>query len=149
MEVLKFTRRKGALLVLLAPILFVLSGLFLANTVINPVESLAYQVGEILCFIIAPTLLFSGIIVYVTGPHEKKKHIAAQQVVVPPPRVKPVEAYSASMLLARRIIGLLFTLILLVAPFVAEGAVGINLFLAMFVAFPFPIFTIRGCQEIS
>ncbi len=61
-------------------LLFILSGLFLANTIMNPVESLSYQVGEALCFAAAPTLLISGIIICVTVPHEKKeKRVTVEQ----------------------------------------------------------------------
>jgi len=137
------TRGKGALLIISAPLLFVFSGLFLANTIMYPAESLPYQTGTVLCFIIAPILLMSGIVVYAIAPHEKKDKRTAIRVAVP--REKPAIAYSATrlrLLLMSRIIGTVFTLFLLVAPFIAEGANGWRLFLAMFVAFPFPIFTL-------
>jgi hypothetical protein len=41
------TRRKGALLVMSAPLLFMFSGLFLANTIRYPVESLPYRTGSV------------------------------------------------------------------------------------------------------
>jgi hypothetical protein len=69
----KFTRRKAAAILVATPILFILSGLFLANTLVNPADSLPYQVGRALCFAASPTLMLSGIIVYLTAPHEKKK----------------------------------------------------------------------------
>jgi hypothetical protein len=72
----KFTRRKAAAILVATPILFVLSGLFLANILVNPADSLPYQVGRALCFAASPTLLLSGIIIYLTAPHEKKKPLA-------------------------------------------------------------------------
>jgi hypothetical protein len=60
-----------------------------------------------------------------------------------PPRKEPI-VYSATrlrLLFASRIIGTVFTIVLLTAPFIAEGAEGWHLFLALFVAFPFPVFT--------
>jgi len=59
------TRRKGVLMIVSAPLVFVLSGLFLANTVVNPIESLTYQVGEVLCFILAPVMLIVGITIFI------------------------------------------------------------------------------------
>jgi hypothetical protein len=108
-----------------------------------PVESLPYQTGTVLCFIIAPVLLISGIAIYAIAPHEKKDKRTTTHVAVP--REKPAIAYSTTrlrLLLVSRIIGAVFTLFLLTAPFIAEGANGWRLFLAMFVAFPFPIFTL-------
>jgi hypothetical protein len=139
----KFTRHEGAIMIVTAPILFVLSGLFLANTVINPVESFPYLVGEVLCFAVAPTLLILGVIICATAPHKKsEKRVPAQLLPVAPLREKPLAARSASRLLLRRIIGLAFILILLISPFIAEGVKGINLFIALFVAFPFPLITV-------
>ena len=46
---MRFTRRKGALLMALAPLLFVFSGLFLANAVLHSPDSLPYVIGEFLC----------------------------------------------------------------------------------------------------
>jgi hypothetical protein len=136
-------RRRGALLIVSAPVLFILSGLFLANTVVNPVESLVYKLGEALCFIAAPVLLISGIVVYITAPHERKKKRATFRVAGPPSREEPATvAYSATRLLVRRIIGVAFILVLLAAPFIAEGTKGVNFFLAMFVLFPAPAITL-------
>jgi hypothetical protein len=64
----KFTRRKAAAIIAAAPILFVLSGLFLANTLLNPVESFPYQLGAALTFITSPTLMLSGIVIYIASP---------------------------------------------------------------------------------
>jgi hypothetical protein len=47
-----------------APIVFVLSGLFLANPLVNPAGSLPYTAGQMLCFLVAPILLISGIAAY-------------------------------------------------------------------------------------
>jgi hypothetical protein len=107
-----------------------------------PAESLAYQIGEVLCFILAPVLLISGIVVCIIAPHEKKEkhtpiHVAASL------RKKPA-IYSAArlqLLLVSRIIGAVFAIIMLAAPFIGEEPGGWNLFLALFVAFPFPVFT--------
>ncbi len=56
-----FTMRRGILLIVLAPIVFVLSGIFLANTVVNSPESFQYQIGEYLSLIVSPFLLILGI----------------------------------------------------------------------------------------
>jgi hypothetical protein len=107
-----------------------------------PTESFPYQVGEVLCFILAPILLISGIVVCIIAPHEKKEkrtpiHVAASL------RKKPA-IYSAArsqLLLVSRIIGAVFVIIMLAAPFIGEEPEKWNLFLALFVAFPFPVFT--------
>ena len=125
-----------------APLLFVLSGLFLANTVMYPAVSFPYQVGEVLCFILVPILLISGVVVYIMAPHEKKEkrtpiHVGASL------RKRPA-IYSAArlrLLLVSRIIGAVFVIIMLAAPFIGEEPEKWNLFLALFVAFPFPVFT--------
>jgi hypothetical protein len=62
-----FAKRKGIFLVAIAPVLFLLSGLFLANTLVYPAESIPYQAGQLLCFVIAPILFIAGIIIYVTA----------------------------------------------------------------------------------
>lgn len=77
------TRRKGVLMIASATLLFIVSGLFLANTVVNPVESLAYLVGEVLCFIVTPILLISGIVVCIIAPHEKKEKRTTMQAPTP------------------------------------------------------------------
>ncbi len=56
-----FTKRRGTLLIVLAPIVFVLSGLFLTNQVLYSPESFQYQIGQLLSFIVSPFLLFLGI----------------------------------------------------------------------------------------
>ena len=61
---MRLTRRLGACLIFISPILFLLSGLFLANTLMFPPESLPYQVGRVLCFGVAPVLLASGALIY-------------------------------------------------------------------------------------
>jgi len=87
----KFTRRIGAIMVGVALLLFVFSGLFLANTVINPAESLLYQVGLVLCFAVAPTLLVSGIFALATAPRVKKEeYVAMQQISAASAREGPV-----------------------------------------------------------
>jgi uncharacterized membrane protein len=57
----RFTKRRGILLIVLAPIVFVLSGLFLANQVLYSPESFQYQIGELLILIVSPFLLILGI----------------------------------------------------------------------------------------
>ncbi len=57
----KLTKRVGVVMAALAPVFFILSGLFLANSIVHPAESLPYQIGEALCFVATPILLVSGI----------------------------------------------------------------------------------------
>ena len=103
----KFTRRKAAAILVAAPILFVLSGLFLANTIINPAESLPYQVGRALCFAASPTLMLSGIIVYTAAPHEEKKKLAtAQPLSTAHPEEKPGVSIPKWEKQARKIYGI-------------------------------------------
>jgi len=61
----RFTKRRGILLIILAPIVFVLSGLSLANQTLYSPQSLQYQIGELLTFIISPLLLILGITIWV------------------------------------------------------------------------------------
>jgi len=106
----------------------------------NPAESLPYQVGEVLCFIIAPALLISGIAMCIMAPHEKKERRAAIQVATPPR--KKTTVYSATRLLVSRIIGAALAIFLLALPFITGGVDGWRLFLGMFVIFPFPLITL-------
>jgi hypothetical protein len=122
-----------------------LSGLFLANTVVNPAESFAYQVGEILCFIAAPVLLTSGIAVYIMVPHERKKKRAITRVAAAPSR--PTAAYSATKLLARRIVGVAFILVLFLVP-------GMSVLMVFFLPFillstPFGVIALLFLTAIS
>jgi len=81
-----FTKRKGVLLIIMAPVLFVISGLFLANTVVWPAESIPYMVGQVLCFLVAPSFLISGILVFLMVRRaEKKKVKLAQPPIAPHP----------------------------------------------------------------
>jgi hypothetical protein len=89
----KFTRRKAAVILAAAPILFVLSGLFLANTLVNPADSIPYQIGQALILAASPTLLLSGIIIYIASPHEEKKPVTVQ----PPPTTGPSEKTATSL----------------------------------------------------
>jgi len=89
----KFTRRKAAVILAAAPILFVLSGLFLANTLVNPADSIPYQIGQALILAASPTLLLSGIIIYIASPHEEKKPVTVQ----PPPTTSPSEKPATSL----------------------------------------------------
>jgi len=119
-------------------VLFILSGLFLANTVVNPVESLAYQVGEVLCFIVAPALLIAGIIVLVAAPHAKRHTASPCPAVAASGKGEQLIVHSGFMRL-RRLIGLTFLLILFGIPVISEGEKAVNLILAFFVALPFPL----------
>lgn len=67
----QFTKRKAAAFLVASPVVFVLSGLFLANTLVNPADSLPFQLGRALCFAAAPALALSGAAVYVASPHDK------------------------------------------------------------------------------
>jgi dipeptide/tripeptide permease len=107
----KFTRRKAAAILVAAPILFVLSGLFLANTVVNPAESLAYQLGRALCFAASPTLMLSGIIVYIAAPREEKP-ATMQRLPVAQPGEKPGAPMPKWEKQARKIYGVTALLLL-------------------------------------
>jgi hypothetical protein len=107
----KFTRRKAAAILMAAPILFVFSGLFLANTVVNPAESLAYQVGRALCFAASPTLMLSGIIVYIAALREEKP-ATMQRLPVAQPGEKPEASMPKWEKQARKIYGVTALLLL-------------------------------------
>jgi len=81
-----FTKRKGILLMVIAPILFIISMLSLANTLVWPAESVPYKVGQVLCFVVAPAFLVSGIIIYLTARSAKKKKAGQVQprIALPP-----------------------------------------------------------------
>lgn len=64
--------RSGLLLIIAAPLIFVLSMLFLANTLVNSPESLAYQIGQVTCFIGAPIILLFGVAICIRA-HSKRK----------------------------------------------------------------------------
>ena len=68
-----FTKRKGILLMIIAPILFIISMLSLANTLVWPAESIPYQAGQVLCLVVAPILLVSGIFIYAAARRAEKK----------------------------------------------------------------------------
>jgi hypothetical protein len=74
----KLTKRISILMIVSAPVLFILSMLFLANTIIYPAESLPYQIGWSLGLLVAPILFVSGIVVY--GRTEKKARRITTQV---------------------------------------------------------------------
>lgn len=69
----KFTKRIGVLLIVLAPILFVLSTLFLANELLYPPESFPSVLGTFLGLVISPFLLFLGIAVYIIAWRRQPK----------------------------------------------------------------------------
>lgn len=102
----KLTRRKAAAIMIAAPILFALSGLFLANTLVNPADSIQYQVGRALCLAASPTLMLSGIIIYLLAPHEEKKPATAH------PGEKPATSLPKWEQKARRIYGIVALLLI-------------------------------------
>lgn len=102
----KFTRRKAVAILVATPILFVLSGLFLANTLVNPTDSIQYQVGRALCFAASPTLMLSGIIIYLLAPHEEKKTATTH------PGEKPATSLPKWEQKARRIYGIVALLLI-------------------------------------
>jgi hypothetical protein len=109
----KFTRRKAVAIFVAVPILFVLSGLFLANLVVNPAESIQYQVGKALCFAASPTLLLSGIVVYIASPHERKKKPATmQRLPAARPREEPATSLPKWEQRVRRIYGIVALLLI-------------------------------------
>jgi hypothetical protein len=69
----RFTVRKGVLLAVLSPVLFVLSGLFLMNTVLYPSNSLPYMIGQFLCLIVSPTMLVLGITICIVARKRQPK----------------------------------------------------------------------------
>lgn len=135
-------RRNGIILIAAAPILFILSGLFLANTVINPVESLPYIVGEVLCFAVAPALLLLGIAIFFMAPHEKKS-VQPEQLPSEHPKKKP-SYYSRPRLLFQRALDLVFLIFLLAVPLYMVGLTeGTIAFFVLFLfGFPFCYFTL-------
>ncbi len=75
----RFTKRKGILLIVLAPIVFVLSGLFLANQVLYSPESFQYQIGQVLTLIVSPFLLILGIATCVVAKICSPKNVPAHE----------------------------------------------------------------------
>jgi hypothetical protein len=101
----KLTRRKAAAILVAAPILFVVSGLLLMNTVVNPADSIQYQVGRALCLAASPTLMLSGIFVYLAAPHEDKKPTTVQPLPAEHPEEKPRASIPRWEKQARKIYG--------------------------------------------
>ena len=135
-------RRNGAILIISAPVLFLLSGLFLANTIINPADSPLYVIGEVLCYTVTPAFLFTGITVFYLAPHKKK--IVQPQQSSPPRQKKAPKPYSRPRLLFQRMLGLTYIIILLASPFILEGvtARASNLLVILLLASPFNTFSI-------
>jgi len=113
----KFTRRRAVAIMLVAPILFIVSGLLLMNTLVNTADSIQYQIGRALCLAASPTLLLSGIYVYIATPQEENKSTAEQPPTLPTEKpVNPLpewekktrKIYGATALL---LIGLLLTML--------------------------------------
>ena len=80
----RFTKRRGILLIVLAPIVFVLSGLFLANKVLYSPESFQYQIGELLILIVSPFLLIFGITTCVVAKIRTPKTTPSPAVITYP-----------------------------------------------------------------
>lgn len=129
---MKLSRRKGALLMAAAPLIFLSSGLFLANAVMFSPESLPFKIGEALCFILSPALLICGVVVFIRAPHETK----TREIPLTPAPRKP-KVYSARRLKATRIIGAVLAGTLPALPFITNGLGGWQMFLALFVMFPY------------
>lgn len=80
----RFTKRRGILLIVLAPLVFVLSGLFLVNRVLYSPESFQYQIGELLALIVSPFLLILGITTCVVAKIRAPKTAPSQPVITYP-----------------------------------------------------------------
>lgn len=75
-------------MMVIAPILFIISMTYLANTLVWPAESIPYKVGQVLCFVAAPALLASGIFIYITVRRAEKKEVSHIQPQIAPPSKK-------------------------------------------------------------
>ena len=127
----QFTRRKAAAMMVAAPVVFVLSGLFLVNTLVNPADSLQFQLGRALCLAAAPALALSGAAVYVASPLDKKKPAKLR------PGEKPAIPLPEWEQTARKIYGivaflLLGLLVLSWSPLMLLGLVVLIPYIAMF-----------------
>lgn len=130
----QFTRRKAAVMLIAAPIVFVLSGLFLANTLVNPGGSMQFQLGRALCFAAAPALALSGIAVYFLSPHEEKRKPAKAKLR---PGEKPATPLPDWERTARKVYGiaaflLLGLLVLSWSPLMLLGLVVLIPYIALF-----------------
>lgn len=141
----KFTRRKAAAILVAALILFVLSGLFLANTVINPADSIQYQVGRALCLAASPTLMLSGIIVYIVASHERKKEPATVSPTAHPGK-KPVTSLPKWEKQARKIYGI--TALLLIGLLVATWSPLMIFVVGLIPYIVFFIYLLRGKRSL-
>jgi hypothetical protein len=142
----KFTRRKAVAILVAAPILFVLSGLFLANTFVNPAESIQYQVGAALCFAASPTLVLSGIIVFIAAPHEEKKPATEQQLPSVHLGEKPVSSLPKWEKQARKIYGI--TALLLIGLLVATWSPLMIFVVGLIPYIIFFIYMLRGKRSL-
>jgi hypothetical protein len=136
----KLTRRKAAVIMIAAPILFVFSGLFLANTLLNPADSLPYQVGRALCLAASPTLMLSGIIIYLSAPHEEKKPATAH------PEEKPGVSMPKWEKQARKIYGI--TALLLIGLLVATWSPLMIFVVGLIPYIIFFIYLLRGKRSL-
>jgi len=130
----QFTRRKAAVFLVAAAVLFVLSGLFLANTLVNPADSLPFQLGRALCFAAAPALALSGVVVFVASPHEEKRKPAKAKLR---PGEKPAIPLPEWEQTARKIYGiaallLIGLLVLSWSPLMLLGLVVLIPYIALF-----------------
>jgi hypothetical protein len=123
---MRFMRRKGALLMALAPLLFIFSGLFLANAVLYPPGSLPYVFGQFLCIFVSPALLISGVVVCAVAQKRQPKSVEDMRGR-PGERVEKAKAAKPPMprweRLARRIyaLSLFVGLVVLVAGYPRVG----------------------------
>lgn len=130
----KFTRRKAAVVIAAAPIVFVLIGLFLANTLVNPADSLQFQLGRALCLAAAPALLLAGIFMYVASPHEEKSKPAKAKLRPGEKPAIPLPEWERTM---RKIYGiaaflLLGLLVMSWSPLMLLGLVVLIPYIALF-----------------
>jgi hypothetical protein len=75
---------KGLLLIVVAPLIFVLSMLFLPNTLVNLPESLLYRIGQIICFVEWPTILLFDVVICIRSDRKRKAFEKTLPVEVPP-----------------------------------------------------------------
>ncbi|MCX6649153.1 MAG: hypothetical protein NTV61_07165 [Candidatus Bathyarchaeota archaeon] len=142
----RFTRRKAVAILAAAPILFVLSGLFLANTLVNPADSVQYQIGQALILAASPTLLLSGIIIYLTAPHEEKNPTTAQPPSTMRPDEKPPTSLPEWEKKARKIYGA--TALLLIGLLVATWSPLMIFIVGLIPYIIFFIYLLRGKRSL-
>ncbi len=107
----RFTERRGILLIILAPVVFVLSMLFLANMQLYPSNSIPYVIGLFLCFFVSPFLFVFGIIVYIIARRRAPKiKPIPPKTLVGRKSEKPYLLASKGEIYIRKILGVLIIL---------------------------------------